>query len=269
MFIKIIFKQLLETFNIDENRIYATGFSNGGGFVHSRIIPELNHLFAAVAGNTGMIRNEFDIEGPIPPVISMIGTADENLEENHPDSMLPFAIEEILQDTILGLFIDSSLYSLQLNREYTYDSTQSSIMLHFEKPLANNTNEWHLIIVKDLTHVYPNGENNVWNFVAAPFYWEFFQKQLSDQVTPLEELSKNFQCIIQGAAFNEIDFSCFIDNEPEAIWDVQVSDITGIVWDIQRLNKSTYLTNHLPKGLMIVTLYKNHHLIRSQKVINL
>ncbi|MEA1924529.1 MAG: dockerin type I domain-containing protein [Candidatus Altiarchaeota archaeon] len=51
-FVKKMMKKLEDDFNIDENRIYATGHSNGGMFSY-RLACEMSNEFAAIAANAG------------------------------------------------------------------------------------------------------------------------------------------------------------------------------------------------------------------------
>ena len=46
-FMRVIIDDLNATFNVDEKRIFASGLSNGGGFVITRLLIEMNDVFAA------------------------------------------------------------------------------------------------------------------------------------------------------------------------------------------------------------------------------
>ena len=53
-FVQALLDQIQLTFNIDDTRIYASGFSNGGGFSKSRLMVEMPDVFAAVGTSGGI-----------------------------------------------------------------------------------------------------------------------------------------------------------------------------------------------------------------------
>lgn len=264
-FVNQIIDLLVATFNIDESRIYASGFSNGGAFVHSRIAPELNHRVAAIGGHGGLFRNHFDISDPVPSIISMLGEKESGLIEEHPEHQLPFSVKGILEDPLLGVFIDSSLYSLQLSKTFTVDSFDHAILFHFEKPIdQNNNNEWHFAFVKELEHVYPNKANNVWGFEAAPFYWEFFKKQaLVNSTNPTNQRLLQYSCpiIIKNKI---IDLSCLQEYYTVDDLYVRIIDLTGRIWQNQRLN-SNEVSFNLPNGIYLLHVFQNQQIIINHK----
>ena len=84
-FVREMLAQLKATFNVDEKRIYASGFSNGGGFVISRLMLEMHDTFAAFATSGAAMLGEA-LPDQIPTGInaslySVLGSNDEKISE--------------------------------------------------------------------------------------------------------------------------------------------------------------------------------------------
>jgi len=77
-FIRDLLDTLQVTYNIDPNRVYSTGMSNGG-FMSYSLACELNNRIAAIASVTGsMIQSKLNACNPVRPVpvMEIHGTAD-------------------------------------------------------------------------------------------------------------------------------------------------------------------------------------------------
>lgn len=250
-FINIILDLTIETFNIDASRVYASGFSNGSKFVHTRILPEMNGRFAAVGCNAGLMMNKFDIEGSLLPTTTMIGTKDGKLLPSHPDTILPFNIQEILEDPILGKVIDSTLYSLQLEKDYTVDSTQQAITFKFNNSKTGNDNEWNFFVLNRVAHVYPHGNNNPWNMIMAPIFWNYFKQFQIISNTNEENMTQDFSCMESINVFNNhLDVSCLIDDSSNN-WQLYIYEINGQLIKHLYINERTLDLNDLDSGIFI------------------
>jgi polyhydroxybutyrate depolymerase len=83
-FISDLLDALQATYNIDANRIYSTGMSNGG-FMSYSLACELNNRIAAIASVTGsMIQSKLNACDPVRPVpvMEIHGTADDVVPYN-------------------------------------------------------------------------------------------------------------------------------------------------------------------------------------------
>lgn len=58
-FVREMLDLIALTWNIDEQRIFASGFSNGGAFVNSRLLVEMPDRFAAVATGSGLLQEAY------------------------------------------------------------------------------------------------------------------------------------------------------------------------------------------------------------------
>ena len=264
-FINLVLDRIIETFNIDESRVYASGFSNGAKFVHTRVLPELNHRFAAIGCSAGLMMNKFDISGNLLPTISLIGTTDGKILPAHPDSILPFNIQGILDDPVLGRVIDSTIYSLQLEKEFTVDSTVQSISFHFDKSTSGNDNEWFFVVLNRVPHVYPHGNNNRWNLVAANMFWNYFQNFQVITNTDDENHFNTDPCAGSIRLVNkQLDLSCLFDNRQDK-WEALLYSVSGILVKKCTVNDRFLELDNLRSGMYIVSFRNNRNMAFSMK----
>ncbi len=255
-FIEEILDRIEASFIIDNRRVYATGFSNGSNFVHHVVIPKLNHRIAATAGCGTLPLMSHDISGNLLPNYTMIGTADPTLLQQVMEPPIPFDVQGIAEHNLTRNAIDSSLATLQLSSDRRVDSTRAAITYHFRESLKGADNEWYFSVLKDVDHVYPNGENNKWDFVAAPVFWAFFQHHQLDVRTLVKpkHAVREFPCPIPNLIREPvIDLTCLQLNLAEK-WQLTVTDLSRRVWTHRRLRESVVRLPGLAKGLYVVTL---------------
>lgn len=174
-----------EKYAVDTDRLYATGFSNGAGFT-SRLALEMSDVFAAfaptAAGALGRASSQIKttlaadgIEVTPRPVIQIIGAVDPSLTNGAGVKAFPLdesAVSEgsPLKENYVNGFLDFE----QLADEYTYSSTSDTVSFTYAQSLIADDNEYQLIIVDGLKHIYPNGKN--FNFDVADIFWPFFEQ---------------------------------------------------------------------------------------------
>jgi polyhydroxybutyrate depolymerase len=171
------------TFNIDPKRTYATGFSNGGSFVSSRLMLQMNDVFAAFAicgsGIKAATLNVTDLmeSQVVTSLYTIIGTNDEKISEGtgHPR---PFPLDPagILADTLFGPTLTNSATILSLDpAQYELiGSNPNFTIFRFNHSTAGADNEYIFQMVEGMGHVYPSVDNNRYQLNAAHVFWEFF-----------------------------------------------------------------------------------------------
>ena len=178
-FIRLILEQVKATFNVDEKRIFATGFSNGGGFVITRLLVQMNDVFAAFATSGAGLIGEA-AAGDIPLTVdaslySVLGTEDKKIAENQGFSLpFPFQAGEIVNDPNFGSMLLKTTTLLGLDMSYTLQSEGDFNTLTFDKSLSGAGNEYIFRMVRGMGHVYPSGDNNRAGLNVADLFWEFF-----------------------------------------------------------------------------------------------
>ena len=164
-------------FNIDNKRIFASGFSNGGGFVLTRLISEMQDVFTAYAvSGTGLFGN--GEEGVIPVDTSLyviIGTQDEkvSLGTGH-ERPFPIQPKDILNDTIFHQMMVNTTTLLGLSMDYSVETDSPSTIFTFRNSTSGAKNEFIFRMVKGLFHEYPAGDNNAPGVNASDLFWDFF-----------------------------------------------------------------------------------------------
>ena len=158
LFISSMIDSLIKNFpNINTQKIYFSGFSNGSCF-GSKLSIELNKKIAAYAGCGGFmgLEDTLQVVEPLPMWI-VLGTDD-------PKFTVPYQVRELpFNDSILILLrgpIMRYLHSLGLENQYQKIEYPNSITYIYNTPLSTiQKSEFRFTIVKGMTHQYPNGDN--------------------------------------------------------------------------------------------------------------
>ncbi len=166
------------TFSIDASRIYVSGFSNGGAFVKSRLMEEMDDTFAAMSGGGFGIR-----ETIIPstmrytPFLSILGSKEEQVLEDLGLQSIPSSMTDILAIPVFNDNLNSLLDALNLGNAYKEISHGDKYKeFTWDDDLSGQGNEYKFILVNKLEHKYPNGKNNPQNVVAVDILWPWFSK---------------------------------------------------------------------------------------------
>lgn len=182
-FMRIILGHLQLTFNVDAHRIFASGFSNGGGFVLTRLIPEMNDVFGAYStSGAGLIGEAKPADGTSTvhaSLFSVLGTNDNKIGENQ-DIPMPFPIDpnELLNHPSFGPMLEKTTSFLGLEMTSTIERSPDYTKFTFDASTEDAGNEFIFMMVKGLFHVYPSGDNNRLDLNVADLSWEFFLKHI-------------------------------------------------------------------------------------------
>src|SRR5688572_4581160 len=179
-FVRVMLDRLRVTFNVDESRLYATGFSNGGAFVMSRLMIQMSDVFAAFAASGAGLFGEGRLAEPITgldaSLYSVVGTNDEKLAEGQ-DYPLPFPFlpEAVAADPVFQQVVANTTGLLSLATTYTSVVEQPGYStLTFDTSLVGADNQYVLRMVHNMGHVYPNGTNNRHDLNVSDLFWDFF-----------------------------------------------------------------------------------------------
>jgi polyhydroxybutyrate depolymerase len=145
-FMRLILDNLMATFNVDDKRIFASGFSNGGGFVITRLMLEMNDVFAAFAASGAGLIGEGDASDITFTVnaslYNTIGTDDNKISEGQDIPVpFPFAGDDIVNDPNFGLLLQKTTSLLGLDMSHTVESDPAFTRLTFNKSLVGADNE--------------------------------------------------------------------------------------------------------------------------------
>jgi polyhydroxybutyrate depolymerase len=171
-----------ENYAVDNDRIYATGFSNGAQFT-MRLAVERSDVFAAFAPTSGgripdevIAKIEASSQKPdLRPVVQVIGAND--AKANYASGVDVFSTDESAAsdgNAIKDNYIANYLVLEQLEDEYTYEALQNSAHFTYSESTEGADNEFQIYVVGGMGHIYPNG-NNI-RVDAADIFWSFFEQ---------------------------------------------------------------------------------------------
>jgi poly(3-hydroxybutyrate) depolymerase len=182
-FTRAIIESLKATFNVDEKRIYATGSSNGGYFVISRLLVQMSDVFAAFA--TAQVGPDIQTEVDTSVIktrtntslYKIFGTQD-GLVSKEMGLPLPFPFrdEDILNHPNFKTMLLKTTTVLDLDISYTVQSDPNFTTLTFDRSLVGADNEFIFQMLRGMGHLYPDGENNPAGLDAADVFWDFFMR---------------------------------------------------------------------------------------------
>lgn len=180
-FTRVILETLEATFNVDTTRLYATGFSNGGGFVLSRLIPEMNDVFAAYSTSGAAIYGEAALDviptGITASLYSVIGANDNKISEaTGLPTPFPIQPDELFNHQLFNTMFLNTTTLLSLENTYEVHQEGESAVMVFDKSLVGANNQYVFRMVRGLFHVYPSGDNNPQGLDMTPIFWEFFMQ---------------------------------------------------------------------------------------------
>lgn len=176
-FMRIILERLKATFNIDDKRIFASGFSNGGGFVLTRLIPDMNDVFAAYSTAGSGLIGEMNVADMTvsASLYSVLGTNDNKISEGRGIPIpFPFTEQEIVNDPIFYGMLEKTRVYLNLEQTYTVESAPIFTRFTFSNSAVGADNEYIFMMIRGIAHVYPSGDNNRAGIDAADLFWDFF-----------------------------------------------------------------------------------------------
>ena len=264
-FINALIDTLLNTHSIIENRIYATGMSNGG-FMSYRLACELSDRIAAIAPVAASMTFNNCTPNRSVPIISFHSYQDENVPylggqgsglSNHHNSP---------QDSVLDVWkylnncIDEN-DTVVNNSEYT-----------FIKRLNCECNaEIHQYLTQDGGHSWPGGKStisgdDVSSYIDAnDLMWDFFKQYTLDcqpSGTSSSEKENIKLDIYPNPSFNTINlnFSKPINNYQVKVY----NQIGRIVY--QSRNKTKLNLKNLPKGFYHI-LVQSNKLLFSKRIV--
>jgi len=174
-FFDLMIEELKATYNIDESRIYMSGFSNGSGMT-SRLAVELSDKITAIGGLAGFLPED-TIYTPkhIVPLHIMLGTTDEKIVPRTIfNDTIPMNFQQMFTDPTLNGITKTYINTFDLNPNYTVtDSTHYTLTATFRGNSGNPDHIMKFTLWKDLGHFFPNPYDSPG---AADVLWKFFEK---------------------------------------------------------------------------------------------
>jgi polyhydroxybutyrate depolymerase len=167
---------LSASYAVDPRRIYASGFSNGGGFT-SRLAVAMPNRFAAIAASSGFLVEDKGASLAVP-VAFTVGSKDPGFTAAMNVAELPVSEQLIGLAGWKTMTVVPYLEALALDDSYVFDELalagglKGARFSYLESDRGASNGYVHMVI-EDLGHEYANGTNHP--VVYANMFWEFFK----------------------------------------------------------------------------------------------
>lgn len=262
-FLSALIDSVSAQYNIDQKRIYSTGFSMGG-FMSNRLACELNNKIAAIASVSGTIGGVLNCKpNRAVPVAHFHGTADQtvaytnNLFGNDAEELVSFWVQNNLCQT---LPIIDSLPNLKNDGKtvikYTYeDGIYDTKVVLFK--IVGGDHEW-LTNANDITYT-----SEIWKFLSK-FEWQ--EQSVGVNTSPkISEIqvfpnpSRGFIRISLGAQNTNNILYSVIDNMGKTIFENKTDNNQQfIILD----------TNNYTSGVYVIKCIVNDQIITKKILIS-
>jgi len=187
LFLRELHNTLGANLNIDCHRIYATGFSNGGAFVKTKLHVDLWDVFAATtsAGGIGLgggtaVENYPTNSVDFRPHFEVVGTLDDKKLDNciaagdlQPGDLLPRHVVDVVATPCMWDPLVLFTESLGLDAaQYATSESQAFTQFLWSTPvLGAGPREYRFRILPGMTHEYPSGTNYPTDYVPIFYAW--------------------------------------------------------------------------------------------------
>jgi polyhydroxybutyrate depolymerase len=170
-FLKKIITELRSKFNIDTTKVYLVGFSNGGQMA-AKCSIKMSDALAAVISNAATFYKDTTYT-PLRklPVGFQVGNEDYGPGSTGPTRALN-TFDSLLRTPGTDAYKIARLYIQNFGLDTTFVMTGSNATAKtatYAAPGSNPLNIFSFVLVKDLKHAYPNGDNH-W-MEAARLHW--------------------------------------------------------------------------------------------------
>lgn len=228
-FISDLLNTLQANYNIDANRVYSTGMSNGG-FMSYSLACELNDRVAAIASVTGsMIQSKLNTCNPVRPVpvMEIHGTADNTVPYNGLPNATFVAIPTLVAKwadfnncnptpTITQVPNTNMTDGCTAERQLYTGGDQGSTVEHYKITGGGHTWPGSAFSI-GITNQDINASKEIWRFFS-----QYRLDQLSDTNTP-ESLENNWSAFPNPAQ----DYLVLQSKDQRPVQRIQVFDAIG------------------------------------------
>ncbi|MBK9270949.1 MAG: hypothetical protein IPM48_05085 [Saprospiraceae bacterium] len=199
LFLRKIIELIRQRANIDPQRIYLNGFSNGGNMA-AKCSIEMGDVLAAVAQNASSFFIDTNYT-PIRklPVLYQLG--DRDYGPGVDGEPAPLSLFSYLISTPGLPYKNGRLYQIaeahkkyfELQDTFSLEGDTNRVMVATYLPKTNTAKkgyEFKYIFVRGLAHSYPNGDNHP--FDSPRFHWEWMK-----QYTLEDHGAQDFELVVQ------------------------------------------------------------------------
>ncbi len=269
-FVEKMITEISTQYNIDQNRIYSTGMSNGG-FMSYDLACFMSNRFAAVASVTGgMIdfhKNACQASHPTP-IMQIHGTADAVVAYNGA-GIGSMPVDDLIQFWVNFNNCNTTPTFTTVPNIVTTDNCTAE---HYVYTGGTHGATVELFKIIDGGHNWPgapisiNGNTNM-DISASKEIWRFFSKyKLNDLILKTGSIEGNKDIrIYPNPSRHQVNIE--LGNTENAIF--KLYDATGRLMQQEELIAGTneISTSQLTSGIFLYTLTQNQTIVQSGKII--
>ena len=267
-FLSDLIDSLSLQYNINSNRIYATGMSNGGFMSHT-LACELSNRIAAIASVTGSIfTTQFGSNchptRPVP-VLQISGTS---------DGTVPYAGNTTMQpiDSVVKYWVNYNNCNStpSFSNVPNTNTTDGCTAEHYRYLNGNSGSSVELYKIIGGGHTWPGSPytTGVTNrdMNASKEIWRFFNKYSLNTLTTIEYLSaeRSKFLVYPNPSLSEIHL--LFDKQVNSKYIVVLTDVLGKQTELELKDNKVNLDN-LSSGVYVMSLFENGLAVAQTKVI--
>jgi len=276
-FMEALIDDLSLTYNVNQDRVYSTGMSNGG-FMSYYLACNLSNRIAAIASVTGAMTNGTPLtcnpQHPTP-VLEIHGDV---------DGTVPYGGSFLNESTQAGLDYwinyNNANTTASLTAIPNSNTSDNSTVEHYVYSGGDNCVDVEHYKILNGGHTWPgalintgNGQTNH-DIEASLLIWEFFLKyDINGKIvcipSGIDNLEKdNFDVNVYPNPVS--NFLTLKWNETKKVTSICIKDILGkevLTFQVNGANKITVSTQELSKGLYFSELASGSEVIYSQKIV--
>ena len=253
-FLSALIDSLDLTYNINLNRVYSTGMSNGGFMSHT-LACELSNRITAIASVTGGIFSTQYGSNCHPmrpvPVMQIHGTADATVPYagNTSQGMVP--IDSVVKYWVTKNNCNPTATFSNVPNTSTTDGCTAE---HYQYNGGTNGSTVELFKIIGGTHSWPGfpfgGVGTNMDINASKEIWRFFNKYTLSMLTSIDENESlaNSIKVYPNPANDLLSFN--VDN----LESVVVTDVLGKVVLSENIQTNSVLVNHLKSGIYFLSV---------------
>jgi len=195
-YLEALIDTMIENYNINPDRVYMCGMSNGG-FMSYYSACEMTDKIAAIASVTGTMNNDiFDNCNPTRsiPILEIHGTADATVPYNGASNAGSFQ-SMIATEAVLDFWVNHNNCTLEFEEEMEDISlTDLSTVTHFKYSGGDNGSSVEHYRINNGGHTWPGaalalpGVVTNYDIIASEVIWDFFKQYTIDGLLEVEEL---------------------------------------------------------------------------------
>ena len=268
-FLSNLIDSLKAQYNIDLNRVYATGMSNGGFMSHT-LACELSNRITAIASVTGSIfitqyGTNCHPTRPVP-VMQIHGTADGTVPYIGNSTMEPI-------DSVVNYWVKKNNCSLipttsAVPNISLTDGCTADHFVYFGGTLGSTVEHYR---VNGGAHTWPGAPFSIGvtnqDFSASKEIWRFFRPFKLNSLTSINEVDQqnlNFS-LFPNPTTNLLQFK--YDGYNQQLVNIEIVDIYGKIVLSENHNSNNIQVGQLNTGLYFITITENGKRIAKQKFV--